>query len=73
MKKKVSHVIEFYDEEMVYAIIRTEENPKEIEKLFEEYKQIDKCNYSMDGFFDFLKKKGIKFEVFPEPDVYIYF
>ena len=72
MKKK-KKIIEFYDDDSVYALIETDENPKKIEKLLNKYREIDEY-YDIDGFLEWLKKKGVKFKVIrTEADYYIYF
>jgi len=70
-KKKI--IIRFYDVEETYALIETKEDPKKIEKLLNEYREIDEY-YDIDGFLEWLKSEGIKFEVIPqEADYNIYF
>ena len=66
-------IIRFYDEENIYGMIDTEEDPKKIEELLEEYKAIDEY-YDIDSFLEYLKNKGVKFTVIPaEPEYDIYF
>ena len=70
----MSTIIEFSDEEEVYALIETNEDPKKIEKLLDEYREMDEY-YDIEGFLEWLRKeKGIEFKVIPtEADYRIYF
>lgn len=66
--------IDFYDGEDVYGRIETEEDPEKIEKLLDKYKSLNPEEYHIDGFYEFLEKKGIEFDIMNiEADRKIYF
>lgn len=66
-------IIEFRDEENIYALIETDEDPEKIKTLLDEYKEMDEY-YNITDFLAFLKERGVKFKVIPtEGDYTIYF
>lgn len=71
----LGRIIEFSDEETVYALIETDEEPSNLEKYLEEYRDSNELDYEIDGFLDWLKKdKKVKFKQIPtESDFTIYF
>jgi hypothetical protein len=48
-------IIDFKDEEDTYGRIETEENPDIIEKLLDEYRNLDYEEYNIDDFLNFLR------------------
>ena len=68
-------IVEFRDEETVYALIETDENLENIKQLLEEYRTKDNPEgYNIDEFLDFLKEHGVKFNEIPmEADAILYF
>ena len=68
-------IIRLHDEENTFALLKTDENVKVIEKLVEKYKAQNRDTYSIEGFLDFLMNQDIKFEaVIPfKADYHIYF
>jgi DNA-dependent RNA polymerase auxiliary subunit epsilon len=66
--------IQFADEDNIYGMIETEENPDKIEKLLNEYRKLNEEEYNIDDFIQFLKDNDVDFEqVNIEPDMILHF
>ncbi len=75
---KEGYYIRFYDSENTFGLIQVPQSvdPKEIEKILDEYKKSDDA-YTYYDFIEYLEEKGIPFIEIPQPNqvkaVNIYF